>query len=159
MVSERIALYRRQRARYVARRRRRHQPRIAGRGRDREFTSGKIKSRTGIGGRLGAGAKAPRMAGKLDSGDADIRSSEGGNGTRVRKRRFTANFTQTVSMVSRLAFASSTVHRHRAATRTHSFAGSRITPPPGKARRWLEDPKIFFDALAFQKVAVLQPGG
>src|SRR5690348_15338841 len=155
MVSGRIALHRRQCARHVASRRRRHQSRLAGRSRDREFIGGKVESGTGIGGRLGAGAKAPRMAGKLDSGDADIRSSEGGNGTRVRKRRFTANFTQTVSMVSRLAFASCTLHRHRAATRTHSFASSRITPPPGKARHWLEDPKIFFDALAFQKVAVL----
>ena len=65
---EGLTLYRRQRARHVARGRRRHQPRIAGRGRDREFTSGKIKSRTGIGGRLGAGAEASRMADTLDSG-------------------------------------------------------------------------------------------
>src|SRR5437764_11415637 len=128
MVSGRIALYRRQRARYVARRRRRHQPRIAGRSRDREFTSGKIKSRTGIGGRLGAGAEAPRMADTLDSGDADPHSSPGGNRTRVQEWRFTSNFTEALSVVSGVAFAPCVLHRLLRATRTHSSPCRTLTP-------------------------------
>src|SRR5207248_2124076 len=41
-------------------------------------------------------------------------------------------------MVSGVAFASCALHRHRAATRTHSFASGRITAPYLKPRRWLE---------------------
>src|SRR5678815_5521467 len=159
MVSERIALYRRQRARYVARRRCRHQPRIAGRGRDCEFTSGKIKSRTGIGGRLGAGAEASRMADTLDSGDADVHSSPGRNRTRVQEWRFTSNFTEALSMVSGVAFASCALYRHRAATRTHSFACSRMTRPSCKARCCLEHPEGILQYVRIPAVATSLPGG
>ena len=155
MVSGRIALHRRQRACHVARRRRRHQPRIAGCRRDREFTSGKVKDRTRIGGRLGAGAEASRMADARDPSDAGLYSSQRRDWARVQGWRFASNFAQTLSMVSGVAFASRALHRHRAATRTHSFASGRMTRQLAKREAGLSIRKVLFDAIASQTLASL----
>src|SRR5207248_11005743 len=96
------------------------------RGCDREFVSGKIIERTGIGGRPGIGAKPSRMASARHSGDADVYSSQRRDWTRIRERRFTTGFAEALSMVSGIALASRALHRHRPATRTYSLAGRRL---------------------------------